>query len=212
MENTFWISSGTALIAGSLLMVVTMVLHPAGGSLEHLLKSSSMIIAAHSIGIVSIPVIIFGFWGLTRFFKATPVLSHLAFSFFTVGALAGVCAAVVNGLALPLFIKNYSSATPEIKNTISPILRYNFALNHAFDLVLIVTICIAILLWSVAALKEKSLPRWIGYGGVVISGSAIVILLTGFSLVDLRGFRLFIFSIVGWIVAMGFLLKDHRTA
>ncbi len=72
-------SSGTALLLGSLLMIITMGLHPAGGSIEHLIRISPVIIITHSLAIVSIPFMLFGFWGLTKMLYGQPLLSTFAF-------------------------------------------------------------------------------------------------------------------------------------
>ena len=43
-------SAGFALLAGSLLMLSTMILHPEGGNLQHLLKVARIVVISHSIG------------------------------------------------------------------------------------------------------------------------------------------------------------------
>lgn len=203
--------AGTALVLSSVLMVVTMVLHPAGGSFAHLLTASPVIIGAHAVAIVSMPVGLAGFWGFAQHFKQEKELSRFAFSFVLFGLFAGLCAAAVNGLALPLFIRNYADATKEFTNTLSPILKYNTALNHAFDFIFIVAVCLAVVFWSVAIVKGKELPRWVGYYGLTLGALGMALLFSGVTLLDLHGFRLFIFGLVTWIIAIGFILKGQRT-
>lgn len=211
MENKAGERAGTALIVGSVLMVVTMALHPAGGSFTHLLKASAMIIGAHSVAMVSVPVSLFGFWGFANHFRQERELSRFAFCFIFFGLVAALLAAAVNGLALPLFIKNYPDASRELTETVSPVLKYNTALNHAFDFIFIAAICVAVVLWSVAIVKGRELPRWIGYYGLLLGALGLTLLLSGVTLIDLHGFRLFIFGLVTWIVAIGFLLRSRRT-
>ena len=56
--------AGLSLIVGSLLMIVTMVLHPVGGDFNHLVKIFTMGKIAHGIAILSLPFVTYGFWGL----------------------------------------------------------------------------------------------------------------------------------------------------
>jgi len=207
MKNKMERGSGTALLLGSLLMIITMGLHPAGGSIEHLIKISSVIIITHSLAIISIPFIVFGFWGLTKRLYDQPLLSTFAFIIICLGMIAVLFAAAVNGLVLPLFLKHFSQASPETINLVKPILAYNTSLNHAFDFIYIGAACAATALWSIAILKTNDLPKWIGYFGMLIALLFIVLLSTGFTLVDLTGFRVFIFGLVSWIVLTGFLIR-----
>ncbi len=206
MDNNFNRAAGWSLILGSFLMVVTMVLHPVGGSFQAILAASFIGMVSHSIAIASVPVTTFGFWGLTRSLKENQGLAML--SFFIAGAamIAVMIAAALNGLNLPMFVQRYANASPETIDQIIHIIRYNSTLNHAFDFIFIVGICVAILLWSIVMLQGERFAKWIAYMGILIGSSAIILLAAGFVFVDLHGFRLFIFAIVGWIVLIGFFL------
>jgi len=200
-------SSGAALLLGSLLMIITMGLHPAGGSIEHLIRISSLIIITHSLAIVSIPFMVLGFWGLTKRLYDQPLLSTFAFIIICMGMIAVMFAAAVNGLVLPLFLKYFKEPSPETINLIKPILMYNTSLNHAFDFIYIGAACAATTLWSIAILKTNELPKWIGYFGISLALLFIILLFTGFTLVDLTGFRIFIFGLVSWIMLTGYLIR-----
>ena len=65
MESHFCKSTSISLILGALLIIITMVMHPSGGSIEHIIKISKTITIAHSLAIFSLPIILFGFYGLT---------------------------------------------------------------------------------------------------------------------------------------------------
>src|SRR5882672_3468249 len=93
-------------------MVFTMVLHPAGGSIEYIQKISTVIMTTHALAILSVPFWILGFWGLTKQLEDSSLVSLAAFIIMTVGLFAVVIAAAVNGLALPLFANHYLDAPP----------------------------------------------------------------------------------------------------
>jgi len=185
-----------------------MVLHPTGGSFEHLLKISSLIIVTHSIAIVSLPIILFGYWGLTRRLGDDLIFSTAAFITISFAMFAVLCAAAINGLVLPLFINRMEGSSPGTIESIRPIILYNTALNHAFDFIYIGATCAAVLLWSVAILRTKELAKWIAYFGIILTASAIILLISGFAFVNLNGFRVFIFGLVCWTVATGVLLQQ----
>lgn len=203
MSNLPQKSAGLALILGSFLMIVTMVLHPAGGNFEHLVKIFNIIVISHSLAILSIPFSLIGFRGLQRRLGQAPLLSTSAFAIMVVGLGAGVAAAAINGLALPLFVRRYAEAPEEMMETIRLILNYGSSLNHAFDFILIGAVCLSMLLWSLAILITKDLPGWIGFLGITLSLAAFVMIVWGFHFVDLHGFRLFIFGWMVWVLSVG---------
>jgi len=207
MKNQFNYYSGTALITGAAIMTITMVMHPTGGSLEHLRHISTMIIITHSLAILSIPVTLFGFWGLTKKLSAENPYSIGAFITMCVGMFAVLLAAAVNGLAMPFLISHYSETTPEIRNSLTLLLTYNMSLNHAFDYIFIGGVCIAISLWSVVIIKTSDFPKWVGYFGLLTCILVVAGFIAGFIFVDLTGFRVFIAGLVVWMVIVGVLLR-----
>ena len=211
MNNQQEKASGVALLSGSFLMVVTMVLHPVGGSLEHLWRVSTMIIIAHAIGIFSLPITLLGYRGLASKLHEAFFMSQLGKLFITFAMIAGMLAAAINGLALPMYINRYREAGPEVLENMKMILRYGTSLNHAFDYIMIGGMCLAILCWSIAILKTRVFPVWLGYLGILLSGTAVVMVLSGFYLVDLHGFRLFIFGVVAWTACAGVLMVRRRS-
>jgi hypothetical protein len=194
---------GMALLIGALLTVFTAVLHPKGGSIQYLQTIAHRIAISHSLGLLAIPFLGLGFWVLTQRMGKGSFISLLSFSFAIMGLLAGMIAASINGLALPLFIENYKDATEEITNIIKPIVRYTIALNKAFDYVFLATLTLAILFWSFSMLKLRLLSNWIGCVGIGLSLTIIVMFLTGYIFVNLHGFRLFLFLLVVWISLVG---------
>jgi len=207
MKNQTYYYSGTALITGAAIMTITMVMHPTGGSLEHLRHISTMIIVTHSLAILSIPVTLFGFWGLTKKLSADNPWSMGAFITMCIGLFAVLLAAAVNGLALPLFISHYQETSPEMTNSLTLLLTYNSALNHAFDYIFIGGVCIAVSLWSVVVIKTSDFPKWVGYFGLFTCILVVSGFIAGFIFVNLTGFRVFIAGLVVWMVIVGVMLK-----
>lgn len=210
MNNTFEKRAGIALIIFIILLLCTMVLHPAGGNIEYLIKITGVIVTTHSIAILSLPVGWIGFWGLTRRIGTNHTGSMLAFAMASLGLVAVLLAAAANGLILPIFLQHYKDADPETITAIKPILRYSFAINHAFDYIYTGAFCLAILGWSISILLTGKLSKWIGWLGIAISIAVVVIVVSGIAVNSLQGMRIFVSTIVIWILLAGIALYKQQ--
>ncbi|NVJ46602.1 MAG: hypothetical protein HWE07_05720 [Cytophagia bacterium] len=209
MTNSFEKRAGLSLIIGALLMIITMTLHPVGGNIQQLLKITTIAIVSHSIAIFSIPFSVFGFWGITRKLGTQNPMSMLGFFTACIGLGGAVIAAALNGLALPFFVNRVAGSSEETLETASIIIKYGLSVNHAFDYIMIGGICTSFLIWSLVIIKKNQFPKWIAYLGLLLGLGFLALLFSGFVLVDLAGFRFFIFGIVIWILAAGIMLQKN---
>lgn len=210
MKNTIEKHAGISMIIGALLATITMVLHPVGGNIEHLIKISPVIMTSHIIALFSVPFMLFGFWGLTQRIGLNNTFSVMALITGSLGLVAVLIAGAINGLVVPFFVDTLKDASPEKLEMAETVLSYGFSLNKAFDYIFIGAICEAFLLWSIAILKTKLFPKWIAMLGVTLGIGFLIALVSGFALVDLHGFRIFIFGIVLWIAAMGIMMQKGK--
>lgn len=210
MNNSSQKNAGLALVAFTVLMILTMGLHPAGGNVEHLIRITKLIIITHAIAIFSLPFGWMGFWGLTKKLGADRFGPMLGFAMISLGLIAVMIAAGSNGLIMPIFLQHYKDARPDTIESIRPVLRYSFAINTAFDYVYTGAFCTAILCWSVTILKTKLLAAWLGWLGIVIAIGAVIIFLVGVQAHSLQGFRIFVTSIVIWILLVGVALYKEK--
>ncbi len=203
MTPDFYKSTGISLTIGSFLAIATMFLHPSGGNIEHIIQIAAPIQITHALAIFCLPFILFGFYGLTHKLSGKWKLSTLAFIIIVFGHFAAMLAALFNGLALPYFLDQYSENLEQNITTLKLIVNYGFAINKALDYVFIVSFCSAISVYSLLTINSKKLPKWIGYFGIAILIFAIIGAATNFVFTSLTGFRIFIFSIAGWILCSG---------
>jgi hypothetical protein len=210
LKNTANARFANSLIIAAILMVFTMVLHPMGGSVEYIQKIATIIMITHALAILSVPFWILGFWGLTRQLGDDGLIPLTAFIIMTIGLFAVVLAAAVNGLALPLFVTHYLDATPEKLSAIKPIINYNTSLNHAFDLVYTGAFCLAVALWSIAILKTRRLPVWLGWSGVLLSLVTVASMTMGVFFTDLTGLRIFVSGFVIWTILLIISLRNSH--
>lgn len=209
MENHFQRSSGFCLIVGSFLLIVTMVLHPSGGSIEHILKIRDVIVVSHSLAIFSLPFVGFGFYGLSMSLLTSSKISLLSFFIAVLGLIAAMLAATINGLTLPLFVSAYSGEVEQNLDVLKPILRYGFSINKPMDYIFIAASCLSMGIWSVLIIRDATFPRWTGYYGLLLLVLGVAGVVVRFNFIDLFGFRVFVFGLVSWVVSMGvFLIRE----
>ncbi len=208
MKTMPYTRHANALLISITMTTLTMVLHPTGGSVEYVQKIAAVILVSHSIAILAMPLMLLGCWGLYKKLEDRSQLSLLAFITMALGIFAILCAAAINGLALPLYANRYIGATPEVIESIRPIFKYGLSLNHAFDFIFIGFCCLSILLWSITILRTKAMPAWLGWAGIVLVLAVVSITATGFTLVDLTVFRIFIGGLVLWMILASLLLRQ----
>lgn len=210
MTTSFQKTSGICLIISSVLLVVTMVLHPTGGNAKHIMQMYTILVVAHSLAIFTLPFLAFGFYGLSVSLLTSNKVSLLAFIFVCFALVAGMIAGSINGLVLPMFVEKYSSSFEQNSNILLPILKYGSNFNKAMDYITIAGILIAITIWSFLIIRSKNFPKWIGYYGIILFIMALLGAFLQFNFVNLFGFRIFIFSLVSWIVLVGWLMTKAK--
>lgn len=203
MNPFFEKKAGLALIIFTLLILFTLIFHPTGGNFQHLLKIAPMILLTHSVAILSLPFAAIGFWGLTRRIGADNFLAVSAFAMAALALTAVLIAGSTNGLILPLFAYQYKDASPDIVDTLKPVMAYSHAVNTAFDYVYVGTFCMAILFWSVAIFSTRRLPRWIAVWGMLVAISGIAVTASGTSPASMYGFHLFGAGLISWVIIVG---------
>lgn len=202
METEFKNNSGISLIVGSILMIATMVLHPSGGHIEHILKIKSIIIVSHALAIFSLPFIAFGFLGLSTALLTKSKISILSFIISCFGLFAAMIAATINGLTLPLFLSQIVPQNID-GNIISSIGTYGRNINIPMDYILLISFALSISIWSVLIIMSEKFPKWIGYYGLLLILFGVFALFNKYNFIGLFGFRIIIFGIVSWIIVAG---------
>ncbi len=199
------VAHGVALILGSVGLLVTMVFHPVAGSVETLVRVAAVARGTHSLALASILLMFLGFLGLYHRLKADPLFAAAALVTLAFGYVAGMCAAILNGLVGPAFAERYAG-DPGARATLVAVLHYNHLLNTAFALIFMVASASAVVFWSVAIFNTRELPRWAGWLGCVLGGIGLVSLLGGLLGTSVHQFGLFILGMSAWTIVVGVLL------
>lgn len=190
--------AGLSLLVGSFLMFITMLLHPGEGG--GLTQGIAFTILSHSLAILSVPFSALGFFGLAQELGKAEFLSKIAFSIMAFGLIAALMAATLNGIAMPIYTQNLSL---EMTKNSRYIFEYNRALNQSFDFILIAAMFLSTFIWSIAILRTKQLPKWLGFLGIGLFAIGIIAVTKGFNFLNVGGFRIFIYGWAIWIIGAG---------
>ena len=205
MENQFKKASGISLLAGAVLATITMAMHPVGGSLAEIASKKGIFIFTHSLALISIPFIAFGFWGLATALATKNRISFLSFSVSCFGLIAVMSAGTLNGFVLPMFASNYSGST--VNNDVLQAVRdYGWLLGSSMDYIFITGLSIAMVIWSGIMIATGQLSKWLGYYGLIIVAVTALGPLVKFNFTTDFGFGIFIFTLVSWLIIAAMLL------
>ena len=197
----------TGLIIGTILIIVTMVLHPAGGSIKLILAQSTMIVTAHSIAILATVFVAFGLYGFMQSLLPHSGFAMLAYMLALMGMFAAAVAAAINGLALPFFLWSFGDEVHQMHDAIDPVIHYGFALNKAMDYIFIGGLVGAVLVNSMIIVVKGVYPKWLAWLGFAACAVLLLYVFVDIDLISLLGFRIFVFSLAGWLGAAGWLMR-----
>ncbi|MDT7605433.1 MAG: hypothetical protein QOF61_3430 [Acidobacteriota bacterium] len=202
---------GVALICGALAGVVVMIFHPTGHDLlaqsDEVARRNEMItVAVHSLALAGTPVLIFGFFGLSRRLNFDRPLVSAAFIIYSFGSVAILCAAVASGLIAPTLTREILTEDAPTQQLLHSIFYYNGLLNQGFAKVFVVASSVAVIFWSVALPNVGGLARAVRIVGIVVGLLSLVALLSGHLRLNVHGFGLFVFAQTLWTVLVGALL------
>ncbi len=198
---------GIALILGATASVATMVFHPthfsAIASAEAITHQVRVLLAVHALALLSVPVVVFGFVGLTWCIGWERPGSLFAFIAYCLSAIAIMFAGIADGLINAALIQKMLSADEASRGLLRAALEYNFQLNQACAKVFVFGTSLAIISWSIAIVRIGPFKRVIGGAGFFVGVAELAVLLSGSVRLDAHGFGLIIFLQAIWMVAVG---------
>jgi hypothetical protein len=191
--------SGLLLIAGAVLSVLTISIHPTGHDLTA--GAAARNVAAHSIGILGLAVSFVGAVGLSRRLAGR----DLALTFYGVALVAGMIAASLSGFTATR-VTSEMAADPATAATWRLFLDYTGKLNRSFAGVLVGAASAAMIVWSLSMAKLRGGWRAAGVYGLALAVATLVGLFSGHLRLNLHGFGLVVLGQTLWFVAAGVLL------
>jgi len=199
--------AGTMLIAGALLGVVVMALHPTGQTLaEDFARQARAGRMVHGIAIASIPIVFLGLLGLWQRLGGT----RLATAGLVAYAWAGVAvlsAAVMSGFVSTSLIARVMQADDEAaKGLYHGLAETSFLMNQGYAKVFFVASCAALLLFSAAILVTRRLAAAAGAAGAAIAALLLLLYGAGHLTMDVHGFGAMTIAQSLWFMGIGALL------
>ena len=205
---------GLALIVGTVAAIVTMAFHPTGfdphASVEAVAHDMSILVGVHSLALFSVPLLVFGFLGVTMRAGWHRPEALLAFIIYALSAVAIMFAGIADGLINAALIPGMTGADLKLQ-TLKAVLSYNFQFNQACAKVFVVGTSLAMILWSITLFRLGVLERRIGIMGWFISLAALFGLLSGHVRMSAHGFGLIVLLQGVWTIALGVsMLRANR--
>lgn len=195
--------SGVALITGSVMMLVTMLLHPTGHEMfQDLHGVAPLGRAVHALALASVPMLVFGTLGLTRRLGAG-ALATSALVTYAFASTAVLLAAVASGFLAPALMERILNSEGSERATLHALLQYNSIVNQAYARVFVVGSSAALVLWSLAVLQGRTLGRWSGGLGLVVGVLAFVAAVSGHLRLDVHGFGAVVLGQSIWLISVG---------
>jgi hypothetical protein len=201
--------SGIALIAGSLGAILTMALHPtpsASLSAEQVSRLMAGSGIAHALGMVSILLLFLGACGLTMRIAAADRFSFAAIVTFGFACVAVLIATAVSGFVVPAIMKHMVGDIPSAGRQWQIVMAGIFEINQAFSRIYSVAAGVAIILWSISAMRNGGFGRGVATYGCVVSALIVVAIGMGHLRLDVHGMAVVVLGQVIWFIAVGYRL------
>lgn len=205
--------SGIALIAGSLGGILTMAIHPTGAAsltadqVAHLAVASA---AAHSLAMVSFVVLFLGGCGLARSIGAPDRIAFSAIVTYGFACVAVFIATAVSGFIVPSIMRHMILDVPATAQQWRIVIDGIFQINQAFTRIYSVAASLAIILWSVSALRNGGLGRGVATYGCVIAPLIIVGIVIGHLRLNVHAMAMVVSGQAIWSVIVGAQLYSRR--
>jgi hypothetical protein len=197
---------GIALIVGAIGGLVTMAMHPTGGGVltpAQYERFALMNIVAHSLAIASSPISFLGALALTRQLQSPDRFSISALVMYGFAIVAGMMAATASGFIATPLVAGLTPAASEVNHALY---HYTGLWNQAFARILAVASSVAILLWSLAILRNRALSVRAAYYGIPLGIIIVLLVASGSLKLDLHGFGLVMILQSVWFISVGTLM------
>lgn len=202
---------GSALIAGTLASIVTMILHPTGSQLlADVQRLAPVGVAVHALALAGLPISFFGAIGLTRRLALDGEGAVAALVAYGMAAVAVLIAAVASGLLATSLASHMAITSGSERELTGALFNYTGQINQAFAKVYVIASSVAILLWSGAITTHGRLARGAGILGFVVGTLVLVAVTIGHMPLDVHGFGAVVLTQGVWMITVGTLMIRAR--
>ena len=126
------------------------------------------------------------------------------------GSAASSTSCITRGPTNPETAAAIIDAAPPARQGWEILLDYNYRLNQAFARIYVVASSTAIVLWSAAIVRTRTLASGAGVYGLVMGSVAALAVVSGHVRLDVHGFGLIVLGQALWFIVVGALLLRLR--
>lgn len=191
--------SAALLIAGVLLPLLVLVMHPSGHDLADDPSGRMRAVNAlvHGIAIACLPLLATGLAGLCTWLRWSATAT-LAFAIYLIVSTCNLLAAMMSGFVAPRLLSG--GATPN-----ASLLHFTHDINQAFATSAVVAAGVAFVLWSLALHRRGK--TWLAALGVVIGIVQVASILSGLLQLDVKGILLATALQAAWLLPLAWTLR-----
>ena len=191
--------SAALLIAGVLLPLLVLVMHPSGHDLADDPSGRMRAVNAlvHGIAIACLPLLATGLAGLCTWLRWSATAT-LAFAIYLIASTCNLLAAMMSGFVAPRLLSG--GATPN-----ASLLHFTHDINQAFATSAVVAAGVAFVLWSLALHRRGK--TWLAALGVVIGIVQVASILSGLLQLDVKGILLATALQAAWLLPLAWTLR-----
>ena len=191
--------SAALLIAGVLLPLLVLVMHPSGHDLADDPSGRMRAVNAlvHGIAIAYLPLLATGLAGLCTWLRWSATAT-LAFAIYLIASTCNLLAAMMSGFVAPRLLSG--GATPN-----ASLLHFTHDINQAFATSAVVAAGVAFVLWSLALHRRGK--TWLAALGVVIGIVQVAGILSGLLQLDVKGILLATALQAAWLLPLAWTLR-----
>jgi hypothetical protein len=204
--------SGLALVAGSVIGVAIMTVHPSHVDLsapaEELSRLALSTRAVHAGALVGSALTLYGLVDFARRMGLDRASALAGLVFYAFGTAAVLSAAVMSGFVAGAAIEAAIGAAAAERAQLSFALRHTHWLNSGYALVFVVASAAGILAWSAGLWRAGRMRGLAGVGAVVGLG-AIASLFTPWPMVSVHGFLALVVAQAIWTISVGLTLMRN---
>ena len=208
-------SGGTLLVAGNVIGIFVMAVHPVGG--HGLLAPHDMQMLAlrdrvvHGFAIALLPMVFLGALALSQWLRGAGRLPLAALVVFGFAVVAIMAAGAMSGFVGADILGRMVEGDPKLESR-RMLLDYTFRINQAFASIYAVGSCVAIAMWSAVIVRTRQLAPALGIYGLLIGLAIPAALFAGVLTLDVHGMGLVALAQAVWFVSAGWALRRAGAA
>lgn len=203
-----------ALLAGALMGIIVLASHPGGAHRVTPDQLQSLIvlnISVHALAIASLPILFLGAFVLTHEAVSDRRLGIIALVIFGFASVATMSAATMSGLVVSAALRHLVTHDAAAEQW-HLLLAYTHTINQGFAQIGAVGFCVAIIIWSVALIKQRALNLVLGIYGILLGTAVITALISGAAELELHGgFEIITLGQSIWFILAAVLLWRNKT-